>query len=150
MQSFPIAVAAGGIRWWPFLIPLVILAGVILLLGRSLSASRTARFDVSSSGLQLHGDWYGRTIPSDAIQRNAVRRVDFSNDPELTPRIRTMGTGLPGYQSGWYRLRNGERALLYLTDRSRAVYVPTNAGYSVLLSPADPDGFVSALRAVGR
>ena len=61
-----------------------------------------------------------------------------------------MGTGLPGYQSGWFRLRNGERALLYLTDRTRAVYVPTTAGFSVLLSPAEPDRFIAALQVIGR
>jgi hypothetical protein len=55
---------------------------------------------------------------------------------------------MPGYQSGWFRLKNGEKALLYLTDRSRAVYVPTTAGYSVLLSPDDPDGFLKALTAL--
>jgi hypothetical protein len=59
-----------------------------------------------------------------------------------------VGTGLPGYQAGWFRLRNGEKALLDLTDRRRAVYIPTGAGYSLLLSPADPDGFLSRLRAV--
>lgn len=60
-----------------------------------------------------------------------------------------MGTGLPGYQSGWFRLANGERALLYLTDRSKAVHVPTTLGYSLLLSPDDPDAFLSALKALG-
>ena len=59
------------------------------------------------------------------------------------------GTGLPGYQAGWFRLRNGEKALVYLTDRGRAVYVPTTAGYSVLLSPAEPDAFLAALRPIG-
>jgi hypothetical protein len=150
MQTFPIAAATVGTKWIFLILPLLILGGVMLLLGRSLSASHNARFDVSPAGLQLHGDWYGRTIPADAIQRNHVRRVDFSSNPELTPRTRTMGTGLPGYQGGWFRLRNGERALLYLTDRNRAVYIPTTAGYSVLVSPADPDGFLSAIRAIGR
>jgi hypothetical protein len=75
-----------------------------------------------------------------------ARRVDFAATPELEPQRRTMGTGLPGYRAGWFRLRNGERALLYLTDRSRAVYIPTAAGYGVLLSPADPDGFLAAVR----
>ena len=35
---------------------------------------------------------------------------------------------------------------LYLTDRRKAVYIPTTEGYSVLISPSDPDGFLSALR----
>ena len=66
----------------------------------------------------------------------------------LQPKWRRIGTALPGYQAGWFRLRNGEKALLYLTDRTRAVYIPTTAGYSLLLSPADPDAYLSRLRAV--
>jgi hypothetical protein len=80
------------------------------------------------------------------MQAARARRVDFAATPELRPGRRTMGTGLPGYQSGWFRLANGEKALLYLTDRRRAVYVPTSAGYSLLLSPDDPDAFLEALR----
>jgi hypothetical protein len=99
---------------------------------------------------RLDGDWYGRTIPPSQILGRDAKRVDFSAEPGLAPRWRTMGTGLPGYQAGWFRLKNGEKALVYLTDRSRAVYVPTTAGYSLLLSPADPDRFLSAVRAVAR
>jgi hypothetical protein len=57
-----------------------------------------------------------------------------------------MGSGLPGYAGGWFRLRNGERALVYLTDRRNAVIVPTDLGYTILVSPGDPSGFVEALR----
>jgi hypothetical protein len=53
---------------------------------------------------------------------------------------------LPGYASGWFDLASGESALLYLTDRQRAVYVPTDLGFSLLLSPRDPDAFLAALR----
>ena len=56
-----------------------------------------------------------------------------------------MGTGMPGYQAGWFRLQNGDKALVYMTDSRRAVYVPTTEGYAVLVSPADPDAFVSAV-----
>jgi hypothetical protein len=61
-----------------------------------------------------------------------------------------MGTGLPGYRAGWFRLRNGEKALLYLTDANRAVYIPTTAGYGVLFSPVDPEAFLAALANVSR
>ena len=39
----------------------------------------------------------------------------------------------------------GEKALVYLTDWSRVVYVPTDGGYALLLSPTDPDGLLAAL-----
>jgi hypothetical protein len=59
-----------------------------------------------------------------------------------------MGTGMPGYQAGWFRLRNGDKALLYLTDRSKAVYVQTTEGYGVVVSPSEPDKFLSALNTI--
>ena len=58
-----------------------------------------------------------------------------------------MGGAFPGYQSGWFRLAKGEKALLYLTDKRKAVYIPTSEGYSVLISPEHPDRFIAALRA---
>ena len=54
---------------------------------------------------------------------------------------------MPGYKSGWFKLRNGEWGLLFITNPERVALVPTSAGYSVLLSVADPQQFVAALRA---
>ena len=48
------------------------------------------------------------------------------------------------------RYSNGESALLYLTDRRKAVYVPTALGYSLVVSPDDPEAFLSALRHMAR
>lgn len=150
METFPIAPITGRAVWLVPLASVCLVLLVIGLVGATLLGTRGARFDVSPEGLRLRGDFYGRMIPIDALRvpGASARRVDFRESPELAPRRRTMGTGLPGYQAGWFRLRNGESALLYLTDRSRAVYVPTTAGYGLLLSPVDPDRFLAALRAV--
>ena len=147
MQEFLIAPAAGRTMWLLLLVPGVVVCLVVGLLGSAILSARNARFEVSPAGLRLRGDVYGRLIPFEQLRGAAARRVDLKAMPELATR-RTFGTGLPGYRSGWFRLRNGDRALLYLTDEARAVYVPTTAGYSVLLSPRDPDQFLSALRTV--
>ena len=146
MLEFPIA--PGNLRGMLLLLGIVglVLAVVLGLVLTSAMGARTARFQVSPEGLRLRGDLYGRLIPAAELRVDEARRVDLTTNAELTPRLRTFGTGVPGYQAGWFRLRNGEKALLYLTDRSRAVYVPTTAGYSVMVSPADPDGFLAALR----
>jgi Bacterial PH domain len=148
MHEFLIAPPTDRVMWFIFLVPGLILFLVIALLGAAVAGARSARFEVSPAGLRLRGDLYGRFIPADRLRGASAARVDFAAAPELTPRQRTMGTGLPGYRSGWFRLRNGEKALLYLTDMSRAVYIPTTEGYSVLLSPAEPDQFLSALRGI--
>jgi Bacterial PH domain len=145
MEVFTIAPADTKVIWLIGLIPLFVLVLVGSIFWASINGAQTATFELSPDGLRLRGDWYGRFIPADHLVRGMARRVDWALMPELTPGRRTMGTGLPGYQAGWFRLRNGDRALLYLTDRSKAVHVPTTEGYGVLLSPSEPDRFLAAV-----
>lgn len=109
-------------------------------------AGSSARFQVAGDGLRIRGDLYGRFIPAANLRLDEARRVDLSKSTDLEPGRRTMGGTFPGYASGWFRLANGEKALLYLTDRRKAVYIPTTEGYSVLISPDNPDTFLAALR----
>ena len=149
MNVFPIAPAESRYLW--LLIPvIVILLGAMALLATSVRGAHASRFEIRADGLRLEGDLYGRLVPKSALRVDLARRVDLEREEQLRPRWRRLGTALPGYQAGWFRLRNGEKALLYLTDRARAVYIPTTAGYSLLLSPADPDAFLSQLRSVLR
>lgn len=148
MNTFLIAPASNRYLW--FIIPIMLLLLIVpVILVMSIRGSRNASFEVRADGLEIHGDLYGRFIPTSHLKIQEARRVDFQQDRPLRPGARTMGTALPGYQSGWFRLRNGEKALLYLTDRTRAVYVPTSEGFSVLVSPVDADGFLAALRKLG-
>ena len=148
MQSFPIAEAGRGPLW--VLLPvLLVLLAVGALVGFTFLGARSARFELSAEGLRLSGDLYGRLIPRDQLDVSGAQRLG-PEDTAVLPKLRTLGTGLPGYQAGWFRLGNGQKALVYLTDRSRAVYVPTRAGYSVLVSPADPDAFLGALAQLER
>lgn len=148
VQVFPIAAVSGKAMWGLLAIPAVVLLLVMGLLVKSLTGATTSTFEVSPDGMRLRGDLYGRTIPAAQVRGAEAKRIDFSQMPEIQPTRRTMGTGLPRYKAGWFRLRNGEKALLYLTDLSKAVYVPTTAGYSVIVSPAEPDAFLAAVRQI--
>jgi hypothetical protein len=149
MQAFPIAPSDTRPLWMMLPILLVIVAAFAAVL-LSLLGSRSSRFELSSEGLRLRGDWYGRLIPASQLRTTEARRVNFAQEPDLRPRTRTLGTAFPGYRSGWFRLRNGEKALLYMTDQSRAVHVPTTEGYAVMVTPVDPDAFVTAMHSLGR
>lgn len=41
---------------------------------------------------------------------------------------------------------NHEIALLFLLRPARAVCIPTNLGYAILVSPSNPQAFLSALQ----
>ena len=148
METFPIVPSTSRGLWILVAVILVLLGIAGLFLFITARGATTSRFELSDAGLRLHGDLYGRMIPATALRGGATRIVDLANTHELQPRWRTMGTALPSYRAGWFRLRNGEKALLYLTDSRRAVYVPTTRGYSLLLSPQRPERFVERLRAV--
>ena len=109
--------------------------------------AKSSTFELSDAGLRLRGDMYGRMIPMSQLVAASAKRVDISNGP-MRPVKRTMGTAMPGYRAGWFRLANGEKALLYVTDPTRVVKVPTTNGYSVLLSVAETDQFVERLHSL--
>jgi hypothetical protein len=148
MTTFHIVPYGGRALWVLMAVVFAVIAIGGAMLAISARGARSSRFEVSADGLRLVGDLYGRTIPARDLRGAGIRVVDLGSERELAPASRTMGTALPGYRAGWFRLRNGEKALLYVTDTHRVVYVPTRMGYAVLLSAADPDSLVAALRAV--
>ncbi len=123
----------------------LVLGGILVLLASFAYASRHVRFEITPEGLAIRGDIYGRRLPFLAILTGEAKVVDLAADPEHRPVLRTNGAGLPGYGCGWYKLANGEKALLFVTDR-RVVYLPTREGYAVLLSASQPEAFLQALR----
>jgi PH (Pleckstrin Homology) domain-containing protein len=126
----------------------VVLIGAMALLGASIRGSRKSTFELDPAGLRVRGDLYGRLIPASELRGGAARVIDLQQERTLRPTARTMGTAIPGYRAGWFRLADGEKALLYVTDPQRVVYVPTRAGYSVLLSVDRPTEFVERLREI--
>ncbi|MCC2672207.1 MAG: hypothetical protein K0Q72_4679 [Armatimonadetes bacterium] len=108
-------------------------------------SARRTQLTVSAAGLRIDGP-YGRALPAADLNLTGARRVDFAREPGLQPVTRTNGIGLPGYLAGWVRLRDGGKALVFLTDPSRVVAVPTTRGYVVLASLEEPDRFLQVLR----
>lgn len=120
---------------------LVLIIGLLAFIGYS---ARNVKFEVSDQGLRIKGGIYGRFIPQEAIIPEGIQILDLNTHPEYKPRIRTNGVGLPGYAEGWFRLKNKEKALVFVTDLSHVVYIPTDQGYSVMLSVTNPEEFRQA------
>jgi hypothetical protein len=109
-------------------------------------ATQATTFEVSEGALTIRGDIYGRTIPRSKLIADDARIIDLKIDRDHRPKWRTNGCGLPGYASGWFRLANGEKALVFMTKSDAVVYIPTTKGYSLLLSPKDPNRLLEALQ----
>jgi hypothetical protein len=103
-------------------------------------------FTVSPGGLRVAGDPYGRSFPSEDLKPGDARRLDLRSEPAFTLTGRTDGIGLPGYKSGWFDTQGAGKALVFVSDWSRAVVLPTTRGYTLILGPADPDRLIDSLK----
>lgn len=143
---FPMIPAAVKATWF-FAAVICVLILPLLLLAWLAWSTQHAQFTVSPEGLRLQGDLWGRHIPLRALKLDEAVVTDLRQDVAHQPKRRTMGSALPGYSAGWFELRNGSKGLLYVTDRSRVVRLPTSEGYTLLLSVPEPQRLLDALRA---
>jgi hypothetical protein len=144
-QVFPIIPAHASV--YLILIPILL----VVFIGGGVAtwaayASRHVKFEVSSDGVTIRGDMYGRFVPKDKMVLKSARAADLSRDDNLAPKWKTNGAGFPGYKSGWYRLKDDSKALVFITDPHSVVYIPTVDGSCLLMSVANPDQFLAALK----
>ncbi|MBP6784822.1 MAG: hypothetical protein KA152_13595 [Verrucomicrobiales bacterium] len=147
ISIYPIVPASGKSLW--FLVPvLLMLAAVAGLLIYLMFSTKKTRFEVSPQGLRIRGDIYGRLISKEHLLPEEAVALDLVKDVDWRPKWRTNGAALPGYQSGWFRLRNKKKALLFVTDQHHVVKLPTRDGYTILLSVVDPGQFIAEAKAI--
>jgi hypothetical protein len=149
-QVFPIAATAGAGTALSVFLVVIIVVPVLAVAWYLLSAPRAVRFEVTPEGLRIRGDlFYSRFIPRGELILDQARPMDLTAEPEYKAKWRTNGTGMPGYKAGWFKLQNGQKALLFVGDSQRLVLIPVRSGYSLLVSVAKPEEFLATLRNAG-
>jgi len=124
----------------PLLLLVVIPAAV--LIGHWLIMRRLRGVGVSVAGGELVVNTGLRTkrIALAPLRKHGLRVIDLRERTEFKPWLRTMGTSLPGLAAGWFRLRNGQRALCLLLERDRVSCLRSDEDdVTLLLSLRDPD-----------
>jgi len=124
---------------------LLLVPAALLLILTVLFWPRPLRVLVTPHELKVSGSVYGRTLARGDLDLSDARTVDLRHEPGLVPVRRSNGIGLPNYQVGWFRLKNGQRALCFLTRRDSVLYLPTKQNFVLLLSTSEPDRLLAAL-----
>lgn len=140
LQVFEVPSSSGAT--WLF----ILLPAALLLVAAVVFGPRRLRVEVSPEAVQIRGSIYGRTVARHDLDLERARAVDLNSEPALSPQLRTNGIGLPNYRVGWFRLRNGERALCFLTGNGSVLYLPTKQHFALLISSSDPGGLLAALK----
>ena len=131
-----------------FVLPAVILLLLVFLLIGIMFSMRNTTITVTDKNLIIKSLFYGRTVPLEKINVNGLRLLNLNHDSEYNVKFRSNGIGLPGFYAGWMRLNNGNRSLVFLTDRTSVVLIPT-AGYDILFSTNDFNGIKTQLNRNG-
>ena len=149
-RIFGIIPASSGPYTAIWIISIIVILILLLVAAMFISTghqSRHLKYTITDEGLRIHPGLYGRFIPREDIDAEGVRVMNLNIDTEYQPKWRTNGAGLPGFASGWFKLANKEKALVFLTDRNRVVYIPTKKDYSVLLSVQEAEEITGVLQA---
>lgn len=98
--------------------------------------------------LSIAAGFNSRRVGVGEIDLDGARIVDLAEHTHLKPALKTMGSSLPGYHTGHFRLRDRSKAFLLLSDRSRVLVLPEKSGRKLLLSLERPQALLDALRRV--
>lgn len=128
---------------------MAIVAGAILVgLLRLLRGTRQLDCKITDGALILHhGHCCQHRVQLADLNLDHAAITDLSFDPGNQPRKRLAEPGCPRRDSGWFQLRNGTRALVFLGDPKNMVRIPTHSGYTLLLSVPEPSQLLDFLRA---
>lgn len=140
LRTHPAAWHADPVPWWlvpPFAAALVVV-GPLLWLSRRSVALEDGQLVVAAGLNTLR-------LPVADLALEQARIVDLEEHSALKPMLKLFGVGLPGYHGGHYLLRDRSRAFVLLTG-GKALVLPRRDGRRVLLSLAQPQALVDALR----
>lgn len=107
---------------------------------------RRHRIVLGSNSIEIATSFYTRRLAVAEFDLQRARVVDLRERTELKPLFKTNGMRLPGFASGWFRLRNRSKAFVATTGGSRVLWLPTRNGYDLLLQPRHPKALLDRLR----
>jgi len=128
-------------------VPTLVLVGGLIWLG-----ARRRAVELEAGQLTVKAGPHTCRVQIAALDLERARIVDLDEHTGLRPSIKTLGTSLPGYQAGWFRMRDRWRKAFYLlTQRRRVLWLPERGdGPSLLLSLEQPQALLDALNDVAR
>ena len=126
-------------KWITCFMPLIAVLPVLLYSYSSLYTMYHTRFMITSEGLTVESGFQCNRLDVNEIHDVCI--PDF----DVKPKLKTCGFALPGYRRGWFKLRNHERGLFFLSSFEKAVCVRTHE-YVILLSVEIPEKFIDTAR----
>lgn len=101
---------------------------------------------LGDAGLEIVTTFYRRRLALAELDLAHARPIDLDERPEYRPLLKTNGMALPGFQSGWFRMRNGGKAFVARVGGQRVLRIPTARGFDLILQARQPQALLERLR----
>jgi len=108
---------------------------------------RNPQAKLGKDGLSIKVSFIDKQWAISTIDRANAALVNLESRQELRPKWKLWGVAMPGLSSGLFKLYDGCKAHVYITDRRKVVFLPTQCG-PVLLSLERPREFLDTLQAL--
>ena len=135
-----------------YLMPMFLIMSFLVLIGAMVGiifSLRNTTISINDNEIVIKSFLYGRRIPIENIKVNEIRHINLNMDKEFNVSIRTNGIGLPNFLSGWMKLNNGNKALVFLTDRDDVLLIPTK-DFILLFSMKNQYEFIEKMKNILR
>lgn len=86
-------------------------------------------------------------VPVNELDIAHARIVNMDENPDYRLGFRTFGTQLPGYHAGHFRQGSGLKTFALVTAKQRVLLIPRQGERRIMLSLAQPQALLDALRA---
>lgn len=107
---------------------------------------RRQSLQIDAQGIRVQSTFFSTQVAIAQLLLEQARIVDLEEHTALRPMLKTRGYSLPGFRSGWYRLRDRHKAFVASADSRLVLWLPTTAGHGLLLDVRDPQGLLRQLR----
>lgn len=104
-----------------------------------------SKIEINNNSLDMNLAFYGKTVSLNDI---VIDNVSFTNDDHYLS-YRTNGISLFGLNWGWFKLKNGRKALVFITGKGKTVFVPTKSNFDMIFSLENPSKFIETIKTKG-
>jgi hypothetical protein len=104
------------------------------------------RIEWQSDGFIVLTSFYKQIYARKDFLLDSAMVVNLENDKAHRPIFKTNGYSVPGFKSGWFRLRNRQSAFCAMGEGKRILLLPTNKGHCLMLGTAAPEKTLEQLK----
>ena len=129
------------------IILIIIFIGLIALFPAIFYSMKNTTLSLTDKEIIIKTIFYGKKIPLEDILIDEIEKINMKENKEYNISLRTNGISIPNFKSGWMRLKNGKKALVYITDKNNVVLIPTKE-YLILFSMENVEEFIKKIKEI--